>query len=107
MSWFSVQPSVLGLLTLGLGMDPLDVPSLGPLAVDIKSSTWQVSVSSRPTKLGHCFFGSEPWQEDGMWAASDPIPSTWGLSKFHLSQIHQIGWAAVMTLVLEGNEGQV
>lgn len=59
-------------------MDPLDVPSLGPLAVDIKSLTWKVSVPSRPTRLGHCSFGSEPRQEDGMWAASDPIPQHMG-----------------------------
>ena len=59
-------------------MDPSDVPSLGSLAVDIKSLTWPVSVSSSPTRLGHCSFSSEPRQEDGMWDASDPIPGHMG-----------------------------
>ena len=53
-------------------MDPLDVPSLGPLAVDVKGLTWPVSVSSSPSRI--LLFGSEPQKEDGMWAASDPIP---------------------------------
>lgn len=51
MSWFSAQASALGLLSQRQWMDPLDARSLGSLAFDIKSLTWQVQVSSFPVKL--------------------------------------------------------
>lgn len=88
-------------------MDPLDACSLGSLAFDMKSLTWQVQVSSFPVKLKRCSFGLEPCQEDEKRDSSGPIPRHMGPQQVSPEPDSPGGETAAMTLMLEGNEVHV
>lgn len=97
----------LALLTPGHQANSLKHPQSQFFPANTKHLTWQILVSSSPIRLGSCSFGLEPCQEDGMWDTSGSIPRHMGPPQALPAPDSPDSWAAVMTLVLGGNEGQV